>query len=158
MDKEKIQKWLDMTEKCQKNDFWKSIFETDSDNGSASGQSRSSETSLFPKYDLYSHEGILSVLIEIPGFKKEDFSVTLDSTKTKILFKGALHPPYSFQYRVSHERHYGEVERVIPLPFQVEKETVKSQYAFGVLELTFNKAAEEAAVSINFDESHTDGQ
>ncbi|KZZ83402.1 MULTISPECIES: Hsp20/alpha crystallin family protein [Bacillaceae] len=158
MDKEKIQKWMELTEKCQKNDFWKSIFDGEEAGNPGSSTSSSRGDAGFPKYDLYSHNGILAVLIEIPGFRKEDFTVTLDSTKTKILFKGDLRPPYSFQYRVSSERSYGETERVISLPYPVDKESIQSQYANGILELTFKKADEEDAVSINFAESHNDGQ
>ncbi|MGD6817356.1 Hsp20/alpha crystallin family protein [Metabacillus sp. 84] len=157
MDKEKIQKWLELTDKCQKNDFWKSLFEdggTSQGNGRAAGQEPSDT---YPKCDVYAHENIVAVLIEIPGFKKEDFSVTLDSARSKILFKGALQAPYSFQYRVACERQYGEIERVITLPFSVEKETVQSKYWNGILELTFKRAEEEDAVSINFAEGHTDG-
>ncbi|MTH53820.1 Hsp20 family protein [Bacillus mangrovi] len=155
MDKEKIQKWLSLSDKYQKSEFWKMVFDHDPDLSSAAPV-RSHENP-FPRYDLYVHEETLVVSIEIPGYRKEDFNITLDSSKTKLLFKGAQHPPYSYQYRVYTERAFGDTERTITLPFPVEKETVHSRYAFGILELTFKKAPEEADISIGFDNGHTDG-
>ncbi|WP_210365283.1 Hsp20/alpha crystallin family protein [Bacillus sp. REN3] len=130
MDIEKVTKWLELTNKYQKNDFWRSLFEN-----SIPEQLLKSER-ILPLYDLYQNDTHISVLVEVPGLTEKDLSIALRQ-KNILIIKGSAKPFFPAEMEVKQERYYGEFERMIPLPEPTDTRFLQLNFYNGLLQITY---------------------
>ena len=94
---------------------------------------------LTPKMDIAEFEDRLVVTAEMPGLTENDFDVTIQGNLLSI--KGEKKQESEDRekgwYRV--ERHFGSFSRSIPLPYEVDQESIAAQYKNGVLTVTLPK-------------------
>ena len=92
-----------------------------------------------PKADIVEDEEKTLLMLELPGVKKEDVSVKVDSGILTI--DGVRHPVHSDkkdQYRRM-ERCFGKFERRFSLPDTVDVEKISAGYGKGVMTLALPK-------------------
>lgn len=89
--------------------------------------------------DIAEYEDRLVVTAELPGLTENDFDVTIQGNLLSI--KGEKKQESEDRekgwYRV--ERHFGSFSRSIPLPYEVDQESVEAQYKNGVLTVILPK-------------------
>ena len=97
---------------------------------------------LHPSVDICETEEEISVLVEIPGMKKEDIAVSIqDNVLTISGEKKQEEEKKDVNYhRV--ERMYGSFERSFSLPTAVQVDKIKASYKDGVLNVTLPKSEE----------------
>ncbi len=95
-----------------------------------------------PALDVYEDKDNLLVTLEVPGMKKEDFSITLHDGVLSISgerrFAGARQKTAGYLS----ERFEGRFQRSVNLPKAVQGDQVRAAYLDGVLTVTLPVAAE----------------
>lgn len=101
--------------------------------------------------DVVNTDSTIYIYAQVPGVKKEDFNI--DFFNNELTVRVEKHRNYT-QPEVA-EIFYGVMERKITLPICVtKKDTVRTQYKNGILEIRVNKLVEEEnKFSVNIDES-----
>jgi HSP20 family protein len=98
-----------------------------------------------PRLDVYEQDGYLVVKAEVPGVKKEDLQVELDSGD--LVIQGETHAENEVKedqyYRM--ERRVGRFYRRVPLPWDVKPEDIQATLNDGVLQVRIPKPAEAAS-------------
>jgi HSP20 family protein len=97
----------------------------------------------FPAINIWSNDESAIITAEIPGIQKDslDISVTGDT----LSISGSRIPddvPDDARYH-RQERNYGEFSRDIQLPYTVDVEKVKADFALGVLKVTLPRVENE---------------
>lgn len=92
-----------------------------------------------PEIEMNQREGRMHVCVDLPGLSKEDISVevdegrlTLQGERRQWSQQGEADAPY---YRT--ERSYGSFYRVVPLPDNVDVDSVQATFRDGVLDISF---------------------
>lgn len=95
-----------------------------------------------PALDLYQQGDNLTVKVEMPGMKREDFHLTLQDGALAV--RGERRNEKSTEEKgvLRSERFFGKFERQVALPFQVDATRVTANYADGVLTVSLPKAEE----------------
>ncbi len=104
------------------------------------------------RIDVAEDEAAYTVHAEIPGVRKDDIHVSIDSDQVSISAEIRKEREVKEGERVLRaERHYGKVFRAFTLGQAVDDGKAVAKYADGVLELTLPKKATVAAkrLSIN---------
>lgn len=103
--------------------------------GSASGHTEG----WIPALDVFEDEEKVSVQVELPGMKKEDFDISLHDDVLTISGerKAETESQNSASYR--RERTFGSFTRNVTLPSAVNSDGVKANYQEGVLTVTLPK-------------------
>ncbi|MBT2693555.1 Hsp20/alpha crystallin family protein [Bacillus sp. ISL-55] len=130
MDMEKVKMWLELTNKYQKDDFWRGLF----NHGIPERVVKAGED--FPLYDIYKNDSAICLIIELPGLGKSDLSVVLRNKETLVV-KGRSRSLFPPDMEVKKERFYGEFERLIPLPEPAEARFIQSSFHDGILQVTY---------------------
>ena len=101
---------------------------------------RGKEESWSPLIDLEETKDKLIVRAELPGMKKEDIKISISGEN--LTLRGEREQKKVEKDGIYHlnERSFGQFERVIPLPTEVEKEKVKASYKDGILQITLPKS------------------
>ncbi|KIL69916.1 hypothetical protein M378DRAFT_68477, partial [Amanita muscaria Koide BX008] len=88
-------------------------------------------------------DNLILVEIELPGFKKDD--VTIDVQSGRLTITAERKPPENVQERnyAIHERLQGKYSRTINLPQGIKEEDIKASMEHGLLKITFLKSAPE---------------
>ena len=89
--------------------------------------------------ELKETESKITIMLEVPGMESDDFDIQIDKSALRI----SGHKTYASdksegKYFIT-ERAYGQFERVIPLPCEVDDQGAQASYKKGVLELTLQK-------------------
>jgi HSP20 family protein len=144
LDFEKLKQWMEIAEKYQTGGFWNQVFEENKENifmnpsppnQKPSNQKIRKAGSSFPFTDIYLTENHVIVLIEIPGIRKEDLSLSI--TGTKLIIKG-INRLQLMDYTTYHaERTYGEFQREILLPEPMESKNMRAKVDNGLLILSY---------------------
>ncbi|KPV56204.1 hypothetical protein QJ48_29010 [Paenibacillus sp. A3] len=135
MDMDKLKQWMELAQKLEKGDFWKSVFEAKDD--AASEGAEGSKPSRYPAYDLYEREEENWVVLELPGLCKEDVELTLSGNELTV--RGIAKPPLDNAVPLHKERFYGPFERTIPLPQLGEQSPVHARFERGLLILNYER-------------------
>jgi HSP20 family protein len=102
-----------------------------------------SRVELAPRVDVYETDTEVVVKAELPGVAKEDVEVVAEDGHLKI--RGSAHRDEEVKeesyYRC--ERSFGEFERVVHLPSEIDEQNVKAKYENGVLEIRAPRKAPE---------------
>lgn len=89
--------------------------------------------------DVKETEKEISILAELPGFKKEEIELELDVYSLTIRATRHEEKEEQNEKYFKRERQYGKVERVLPLPAEVVSGSAKANYEDGVLKITLEK-------------------
>jgi HSP20 family protein len=114
--------------------------ELQTDIGRTFGRSQNWNVSFDPHVEVREQEDVYLLSADLPGMKKEDFSITVEGSR--LTLKGERKKEKEAEekgYRYS-ERHYGTFLRSIEFPVEVDAGKVKAGYKDGVLEITLPKA------------------
>ncbi|MBV9276191.1 MAG: Hsp20/alpha crystallin family protein [Verrucomicrobia bacterium] len=93
-----------------------------------------------PALDVYQNNDQFTVLVELPGLKKEDIEISLqDGTLT---VSGERKPERKGAEGYKNERFYGRFQRSVTLPATIDGSKVKASYQDGLLKVVLPKAEE----------------
>lgn len=99
------------------------------------------EKTFLPKTNIREEDGAYHLEIDLPGIKKEDVDINLDSKNNLLTIKAKR----QFKNEVNEEKYhkvesfFGSYERSFYLPKNVDKENVVAKTENGVFELTLPK-------------------
>jgi HSP20 family protein len=98
-----------------------------------------------PRVDVAETDTELVVSADLPGLEEKDLRVTVDDDVLSI--RGTRQEEREEKKRSYHlmERSYGEFQRSIPLPADVDPDRVKASFKKGVLTVTLPKRPEAQA-------------
>ena len=98
--------------------------------------------------DLAERENEILVEAELPGFKREEISVTVEETILRIV---ASRKPVQEEGLTEHirERRYTRVDRVFDLPTAIDADRAEARLEDGVLYLRLPKPSESKATRID---------
>jgi HSP20 family protein len=93
----------------------------------------------FPPINIFQQRDNLVAIIELPGLSKSDLQVEAKENTIRISGKKTI----SYDERASvhrRERVWGEFDRTITVPIQIDAEGIKAEYRNGVLALLLPRA------------------
>ena len=99
--------------------------------------------------DVYQDKDQFTVVVELPGLKKEEIEISLhDDTLT---ISGERKREESSEQEFLTERSYGKFQRSLTLPSAVDAEAVKANYRNGLLQVVLPKAEQTKPKQIEVD-------
>ena len=102
-----------------------------------------------PAVAVYTDKDQFTVVVELPGLKKEEIEISLhDDTLT---ISGERKREESNEQEFLTERSYGKFQRSLTLPTAVDAEKVKASYKDGLLQVVLPKAEEAKPKQIEVD-------
>jgi HSP20 family protein len=145
LDFEKLKQWMEIAQKYHSGNFWNSVFDQDSAtkfmqemDGEETTEKQERKTDQnFPRTDIYLTDSQVIILIELPGFRKED--VQLFVSGNQLVVKGNCKLPMIPVVTIQNERMYGEFQRTIELPEPTEGKNIKARFDNGLLILSYMK-------------------
>jgi HSP20 family protein len=167
MESDRLKNWLDYTKRYAADSFWKEVFNQSSHPFSMEGEKAGKNlaggalsTRLrdpFPRCDLFEKDGNLYVEAELPGMQPEEAIVILKGQELTI--KGVistLEPKIRYFIKERPDRPF---EKIIILPFKVDKNKVSSGFENGLLTVTMPIIPEEVAVPVHIEfNGHSDNE
>ena len=102
-----------------------------------------------PAVDVIEHTDGFVLEIDLPGFKKNDFTLKVKEGVLTLSGERKLEKPADEKLYRYYERTYGAFERSFKLPEHVEDNKIKASYKNGVLKLDFPKKEETKPRSIH---------
>lgn len=146
MEFDKLKKWMEVTQKYQNGKFWDMVFDEhppeendpEADDELEEELEKRPVSLKYPQTDIFLTEQEVILLLEIPGAKKEDISLTVSGTK--LLVRGNLQPPLIYGVTVQNERLYGEFQREIDLPEPAESKKVMARFENGLLIISYPRS------------------
>lgn len=143
MDFDKFKKWMEVTQKYQNGKFWDMVFDErphEENDPEMEDETLNERPALkYPQTDIFLTDQEVILLLEIPGAKKEDITLTVSGTR--LLVKGVLQPPLINGVTVQNERLYGEFQRMIELPEPAEGKNVMARFESGVLIISYPRSS-----------------
>jgi HSP20 family protein len=101
------------------------------------------------KVDVLENDGGYLVSAELPGVRKDDIQVTVDSAQVTLSAEVKREREVGDGERVLHaERSFGRVQRSFTLPQEIDQAKAEAKFRDGVLELTLPKKAAAARKQI----------
>lgn len=97
---------------------------------------------LAPALDLYQSGDTFTATVELPGLKREDFTVTLNDGDLIISGERRSEKAHDEQRTLLNERTFGKFERRVTLPVEVDASRVSATYEDGILTVSLPKAEE----------------
>jgi HSP20 family protein len=95
-----------------------------------------------PRLDAYEKDGWIEIVVDLPGFKREDLNITVEDAELVISGDRQASQEVSEADYYRMERRSGQFYRRLALPFEVEAQPVEARYADGVLTIRVPKPAE----------------
>jgi HSP20 family protein len=95
-----------------------------------------------PRVDVFDKNGDLMVKAELPGLKKEDIQVSMDSGDLVITGERKAESEVKEENYYRMERTYGSFIRRLPMPETAQADKIQAKYADGVLEVKIPRAAQ----------------
>lgn len=148
MDMNKILQWMELAKKYQSSEFWNGIFDESSledflkeNIGFGQGQEGGLKTEKrqvkqFPPIDVYLTEKEVYIIVELPGYKKED--ITLSVSGTKLLIKGYKKNIVNGE-PIQKEIYCADFNRIINLPEPTFPGQVVAKFENGLLLVSYNR-------------------
>ncbi len=97
------------------------------------------ERSFAAPVDVIDESDRVRVVVDLPGFEKDDISVYIEDGDLVVKAKRGEEKEEKGRNYLRRERSYGEVYRRISLPSDVDEERIKARYRNGVLEVELPK-------------------
>jgi HSP20 family protein len=159
MEVEKLKNWLDVTKHYAAESFWKEVFnqsshpfshEAEKIGKNLAGLAKATRLKdPFPRCDLYEKDGNLFVEAEVTGMNKEDINVMLRGQELTI--QGVISTLKPQIHYFLKERPDTPFEKVLTLPFKVDKNNISSRFDNGLLTVILPIIPEEDAVPVHID-------
>ena len=92
-----------------------------------------------PAVDLCESDGFVTVSVELPGLRAEQFEVTLTNEQLKIRGRKRKGAPRGVISHLCSERSFGQFARTIPLRWPVRKDEATAELKDGVLTIRLPK-------------------
>jgi HSP20 family protein len=93
-----------------------------------------------PALDVYEDKDHFTVLVDLPGFKKDEIEISLH--QGALMISGERKQDYQEKEGVRAERYFGRFHRSIALPTVVNADQVRASFQDGVLKVEMPKAEE----------------
>ena len=93
-----------------------------------------------PRIDIEEKDGELQVTAELPGLEQKDFELSLSGDM--LTLRGEKREEHEDKAGGWHERSYGQFERTISLPMDVDTEHASAEFKNGVLRVHLPKSPE----------------
>jgi HSP20 family protein len=93
-----------------------------------------------PAVDMHETKDDLVLMVEVPGVSEKDVKVSITGDLLSIKGERRTADEVKEQQYLHVERAYGEFERLIQLPMDVQTDKVRATYRDGVLQITLPKA------------------
>ena len=108
-----------------------------------------------PSAELVESDEAFQLKVELPGLDPKDTNVEVTPDAVSISGERKCESHTDKEGYTRSEFHYGQFQRVIPLPTQVQNDKVQAEYKDGILYLTLPKAEAEKqkAVRVNLAQS-----
>ena len=95
----------------------------------------------FPPINLFQQGDDLLAVVELPGIDKDDLQIQAKENTIRIWGKKVANYPQGSVHR--RERVFGEFDRTLSLPIQLDPDRIKADYSDGVLALLLPRAESE---------------
>ena len=102
------------------------------------------ENDFVPEMEVFEKNNLLTVRLDVPGLKKEEFSVHVAEGVLTVEGERKHETEEEKNHWYRRERTYGHFYRTVPLPKGVNPKEVKATFKGGVLEVTVPMRAEAA--------------
>ena len=104
-----------------------------------------------PRVDVYSDASAVRVLAELPGMTKE--AISLSIANGVLTLRGSKAAPEQIEGVTLHrmERSFGEFQREIPLPKDIDPSNISAAMSDGILTVTIGKKSAPQDREINID-------
>lgn len=103
----------------------------------------------YPRMDVSETNSNYSIEVDLPGIKKEDVDIKLDNNILHIKGHQELDKERKDSNFYSRERFYGDFQRSVTLPSDVNSEQIDANFKDGVLTLTIPKNKTSTAKTID---------
>jgi HSP20 family protein len=107
-----------------------------------------------PKADITFDETTVSIIVEIPGVRKEDIAIVFENGVLSLSGMKADDAERSQKTTLRSERSFGAFKRTFELPFKVRQDSAHTSLKDGLLSISFLKQTEEQkeSITINIEE------
>jgi HSP20 family protein len=92
----------------------------------------------FPPINVFQRGDDILAIIELPGIDKDDLQIQAKENTIRISGKKVVNYPEGSVHR--RERTFGEFDRTLSLPVQLDPNSIKAEYRDGVLALFLPRA------------------
>jgi HSP20 family protein len=113
----------------------------DAHTGSGWLQNQTASQGPFPPINVFQQGDDILAIIELPGIDKKDLQIQAKENTIRISGKKAANYPEGSVHR--HERVFGDFDRTLSLPIEVDPDGIKAEYRDGVLALLLPRAESE---------------
>ena len=96
-----------------------------------------------PAIDVYDSHDDIMIKADLPGMNKEDIDVTIHGDTLIIKGEKKFENNVKEENYIRSERFYGNFNRTLTLPSEIDHEKVSAKYKDGVLELILSKKEEK---------------
>jgi HSP20 family protein len=110
----------------------------DARTGSGWLQNQTASQGPFPSINVFQQSDAILAIIELPGIDKGDLQIQAKENTIRISGKKVPNYPQGSVHR--HERVFGEFDRTLSLPVQLDPDAIKAEYRDGVLALYLPRA------------------
>ena len=110
------------------------------------------DTAWNPAVDIIEREDNFTLELDLPGFKKDDFTINVNDGVLVISGERKIEVPEDEKYFRHLERRNGTFERTFRLPEYGDGEKISASYKYGVLKLELPKKEEAKPRTIKITE------
>jgi HSP20 family protein len=113
----------------------------DAQTGSGWLQDQTASQGPFPPINVFQQGDDILAIIELPGIEKSDLQIQAKENTIRISGKKVANYPDGSVHR--RERIFGDFDRTLSLPIQLDLDRIKAEYRDGVLALLLPRAESE---------------
>ncbi|MFN6571715.1 Hsp20/alpha crystallin family protein [Dendronalium sp. ChiSLP03b] len=108
-----------------------------------------------PAAEIYETDDAVHLKLEIPGLEAKDLDVQVTENTVRVSGERKQETKTEDKGVTKSEFHYGQFQRVIPLPARIQNTNVTAEYKDGILNLTLPKteAEKNKVVKVNLEEA-----
>ena len=90
--------------------------------------------------DIIEEQDCIKIVADLPGFNKDDIEIWIEDNQLVIKAERKEEKIEKDANYIRQERVYGKVQRVIPIPAEIDESKIKAVYNNGVLEIILPKS------------------
>ena len=104
-------------------------------------QNQTASQGPFPPINVFQQGDEILAIVELPGIDKNELQIQAKENTLRISGKKVINYPEGSVHR--RERLFGEFDRTLSLPIQLDPDSIKAEYRDGVLALFLPKSERE---------------